>query len=109
MKQITDDLSFFCSIKRSVYLTFHMWNELTILWYDLTVDWNDTTMERNDRKSWMICVEFVDGLIILKSIIKTIARYLSVSKERLRCKLFKLLIGETIVIRMKDNDNSFLP
>ena len=46
-----------------IYLTFHMWNELTflwneltILWNDLTIDWNDLTwndltMERNDRKS----------------------------------------------------------
>ena len=47
-----------------MYLTFHMWNELTflwneltILWNDLTIDWNDLTwnnvndltMERNDR------------------------------------------------------------
>ena len=43
--------------KRKIYLTFHMWNELTILWNDLTIDWNDLTwndvndltMERNDR------------------------------------------------------------
>ena len=46
---------------RKIYLTFHMWNELTflwnkltILWNDLTIDWNDLTwnyltMEQNDR------------------------------------------------------------
>ena len=48
----------------NLYLTFHMWNELTfswneltIIWNDLTIDWNDLTwnnvkdltMERNDR------------------------------------------------------------
>ena len=28
---------------RKIYLTFHMWNELTFLWNDLTIDWNDLT------------------------------------------------------------------
>ena len=36
---------------RKIYLTFHMWNELTFLWNELTVLWNDLTMERNDRLS----------------------------------------------------------
>ena len=48
-----------CSLNkfRKIYMTFHMWNELTILWNDLTIDWNDLiwndvndlTMERNYR------------------------------------------------------------
>ena len=45
-----------------MYLTFHMWNELTFLWNELTIlwndltndwindlTWNDLTMERNDQ------------------------------------------------------------
>ena len=31
-----------------MYLTFHMWNELTFLWNELTVLWNDLTIDWND-------------------------------------------------------------
>ena len=46
----------------NVFLTFYLWNDLTILWNDLTflwndltllwneMTWNDLTMERSDRK-----------------------------------------------------------
>ena len=46
----------------NVFLTFYLWNDLTILWNDLTflwndltllwneMTWNDLTMERFDRK-----------------------------------------------------------
>ena len=41
-----------------MYLTFHMWNELTILWNDLTIGWNDLTWnDVNDltmgRNDWL--------------------------------------------------------
>ena len=31
-----------------MYLTFHMWNELTFLWNELTILWNDLTIDWND-------------------------------------------------------------
>ena len=31
-----------------MYLTFHMWNELTFLWNELTILWNDLTIGWND-------------------------------------------------------------
>ena len=31
-----------------IYLTFHMWNELTFLWSELTILWNDLTIDWND-------------------------------------------------------------
>ena len=38
---------------RKIYLTFHMWNELTFWWNELTIlwndlTWNDLTMERKE-------------------------------------------------------------
>ena len=51
--------TFFFSIKftrqikfSKIYLSFHMWNELTFLWNELTILWNDLTMERSDRISF---------------------------------------------------------
>ena len=31
-----------------MYLTFHMWNELTFLWKELTILWNDLTIDWNN-------------------------------------------------------------
>ena len=58
----------------NVFLTFYLWNDLTILWNDLTfvwnsltllwneMTWNDLTMERSDRKP---CKQSLNGFIRL--------------------------------------------
>ena len=38
---------------RKMYLTFHMWNELTFLWKELTILWNDLTIDWNNL-TWKI-------------------------------------------------------